>query len=741
VLAACHSCIGATKHSNREMTELALRSRANSGTAASVTGERYGAAPASGIGGPSNSVVHGVALITLVWLMFLSSLLVLRWLGYEVGFAVWPLGEDRNWIEILQKGPGAGAASEFWSVNDRNPLSPWWYILFRPLILDVEPGLLLIRYATGLALALATYILVTTIAGRQAQSFALGSAYAVVLWMANGHLDQVYWNFQAALVCSIVSVIFYAKFVDGGRQDYRLYALSLVTWFLAFASYTIQSGAVLAVAYIAFRRANGLRAPTIGNRIYLTFRDAVPYCLLFILFLLSWLTTMHVAGRYSWELSIARLLESIRFGIWHEDVENWIRILMQGRYQIGYVITATLFAGLALFLIGGISLTSRRFISVGGLYDIAVVIVCLAIPTVVLEASSVYWLPGSRWQMIYQLTMPLFYLSGIAGLVLLMPVPSATKARIWSVAASLVVGAGVLFSLGRSEAQVIVTRHEKLVRDALLRFSEENLISGRTLPFQFILKLERTFLWGSSDLLSPIYSRTWFGRDDISFRLMPDKRDVVAPAPDSFWIVRFGPDSEGVGNAKLFGISVPYDHVDVIEQHGEHIDRVRVLEPSALKDFQVQWNRDKPVKTRTPSPRTCPLTWSAELDPLQAGWGTPKHDDGGSFRWMVARRANVVMPTTCHEGTSLRLKFAHALSQQTLAALSVEVNGQLIQLAHAQADEEYIYEGKIPSNVLAGADPTIVSFRVQAFDPMSGAAQQQHGVAIRQIEIFPNDGR
>jgi hypothetical protein len=145
-----------------------------------------------------------LGLIVAAWLAYLAVLGSLQLLGYKSGFAVWPLGEDRNWISILLKGEGANAAGVFWQVNDRNPLSPWWYIAFRKLILGVEPGLLILRLLVGLSLGIASYVLIAAVT--QTRILALGVGLAVTLWMANGYVDQIYWNFQAALVRPAVAL-------------------------------------------------------------------------------------------------------------------------------------------------------------------------------------------------------------------------------------------------------------------------------------------------------------------------------------------------------------------------------------------------------------------------------------------------------------------------------------------------------------------------------------------------------
>src|ERR1019366_3820121 len=140
-----------------------------------------------------------------------------------------------------------------------------------------------------------SYSVVVTVAGPKARAFALGLAMLIVVWMANRYTEQIIWNFQGALAASLLSVASYAHFVAGRRQRYLLYAVSIVAWFVAFATYTIQCGAVLAIGYLAFRhtpvtQSSALRS--IVARARIAFFDTVPYFLLFGLFLLIWQTTM-----------------------------------------------------------------------------------------------------------------------------------------------------------------------------------------------------------------------------------------------------------------------------------------------------------------------------------------------------------------------------------------------------------------------------------------------------------------
>ena len=240
------------------------------------------------------SVLDGVLILGALAALLLS-IATLGALGFGVGFDVFPFGEDNNWIDMLQRGRGAEAARLFWAIDHRNPLSPWWYIAARPIILGFDAGLLALRYAVAAVLALAAYCMVVTVAGRQARAFALGVAMVSVVWTANHYPEQIIWNFEGALAASLLSVAAYARFVEEGRRRYRLYAISIVLWFVAFATYTIQCGAVLAIFYLAFRRApaSGLDThASILERARAAALDTLPYLALFGLFFLVWQTTM-----------------------------------------------------------------------------------------------------------------------------------------------------------------------------------------------------------------------------------------------------------------------------------------------------------------------------------------------------------------------------------------------------------------------------------------------------------------
>jgi hypothetical protein len=548
------------------------------------------------------AVVLDSAFILAALAALLLIIATLGALGFGVGFDVFPIGEDNNWIDMLQRGRGAEAARLFWAIDHRNPLSPWWYIAARPIILGFDAGLLALRYAIAALLAFAAYCMVVTVAGGRARAFALGIAMVSVFSMANRYTEQIVWNFQGALAASLLSVAAYARFLEEDRRSYRLYAISIGLWFVAFATYTIQCGAVLAIGYLAFRRAPapGLDAlHPVRDRARAAILDILPYLLLFGLFFLLWQTTMgSFAPAISFHFSGAALLRSLREGVWTSDLAQFYQNVFTAPHRLAFIAAAAV-CGAVAFL--ALQWRERRAAAeapgVGGrgLVDVFVVVACIAAPTIALESGSDTWVPGTRWPMIYQLTSPVLLLAFVAALLWAAAPP--LRARLWSSAVALAIAIGVLFSLGHNRLQVEYTANEKFIRDSMRRLVAEDLAAGLSPPTQILLKLDlpnNRLRWRSSDILSPTIARVWLQRDDVSFRLVP----WLAP-PNNYWApwwpIRFGPDAEGVGNAKVGGGVVPYRELRILSISGGSARRLTRAGREDFAGFDVQWNRDGPI--------------------------------------------------------------------------------------------------------------------------------------------------
>lgn len=663
-------------------------------------------------------------------------------LGFGVGLGVFPIGEDNNWIDMLRRGSATETAQLLWATDRRNPLSPWWYIAAREVISDFDAGLLALRFGISAVLALSTYCMVVTVAGRRSRAFALGLAMLVVVWMANRYTEQVIWNFQGALAASLLSVAAYARFIEEGRRRYRLYAISIVLWFLAFATYGIQCGAALAIGYLAFRRSLAARIDTrssIAERAWIAALDTAPYLVLFGLFLLIWQTTMApFKPATSLHFSIAALFRSLQQGIWG-DLAIFYAWVAKSPGRLAFIAAAVVSGCVAFLALQWRERHSAAKVPgiVGQrLTDLLVVVACIAAPTVFLESISEIWGPGTRWPMIYQLTRPVLLLAGVA--ILVSATPSALRLRLWNAATALAIGVGVLFSLGHNRVQIDYTNNEKFIRDSILRLVAEDFAAGRSPPLQVLLMLDKPnrSAWRSADTLSPIIARVWLRRDDVSFRLVPWEPSPTGDwAP--WWRIRFGPDSEGVGNAKVWGGTVPYQQLRILHVGGDTARRVTTADREDFASWDVEWSREGPIALPPVSPaRLCPITWSADRDVLSSGWSDAERDDKGPVRWTVSRSARLIFPATCNGRLLLRVVVAYAPSMRNIDGLKLRVNGRKLDYRRTRTDGNFIYQAEFDPSTLSTGPLLNVDLQVDALDTLPGATRN-FGIAVRRVEVLP----
>jgi hypothetical protein len=663
------------------------------------------------------------------WTALVSLLLLLPLAGVGVGFSVWPLGEDRNWIDILQSGHGAAAASLFWSINDRNPLSPWWYILFEPLILNVDAGLLILRFLVGLVLSLTTYKLVREVCGGGGRVLALSASIPISVFMANGYFDQIYWNFQAALICSLWSIILFTQFLRSGRSRHGLYAGSLIMWFIAIASYTIQSGAILAIAYLSvFRPQNETRLFS-AARLRAAFFDALPFAVFYLLFLLLWRTTVRVPGTYALHPAITRIASSIWLGVVHYDFRLLTSLLLS--QPDTWLFIALGFAGaVAVFLCLYFKPAhgSGNTLDLSTLVQVAVIVACIFLPTILIEGSAAEWPPGTRWRMIYQFTTPMIYVIG--GTLVFYRFPKIRSQAVACISAALA-GIFVCFSLVQNHHQVTITRSERSLRDKILEIAAAVVVGGGHLPLQFIVKIDPTFSWYSSDALSAVYAKTWFQRDDLSFRLIPN---VPLEGPYAqFWPIRFGEDSHGVSNAKLWGINFPYDRIRVLEASNRGIEEKRTLTQADLTGYKAEWERASPLQLRVDR-APCPLKWSANQDAISTGVDPAEEDKSGPFRWTTARTAKIVLPLTCVHSGTLTIEIGGALSERNLKGMVVRAWGRLVRMSASDKQPAGLrFRGNLPPPPRPGA-PLELELSVPKLDELPGAARA-FGVMLQTITV------
>src|SRR5262249_2034875 len=151
---------------------------------------------------------------------------------------------------------GAALPKAFWLLNDRNPLSPWWYVAFSPVIEAGPSGLFLLRRLIDPFLACSTFLLIHRLSRGRHVAFPFSCSLVVLAWTFSSYLDHVTWNFLGALGLNLLSIWAFCAYVDGGRRNHHLVVASLVLFLVSIGTYTLQAGGALAIAWVSLIRSD-----------------------------------------------------------------------------------------------------------------------------------------------------------------------------------------------------------------------------------------------------------------------------------------------------------------------------------------------------------------------------------------------------------------------------------------------------------------------------------------------------
>jgi hypothetical protein len=461
-------------------------------------------------------------------------MITLQIFGFEFGFDIWPTGEFRNWIDILQSGPGFGAAKVFWALDHRNVLSAWWYIAARPLIEATPAAPLILLLLAGLLVGLSAYLLLTEITGSRVFGLSVGILSA--LFIANVHRDGIVWVPTVALGYTLLAIWQFALFCRDRSNAFFL-AASLIAWFIAVGTYSIQVGAIAAVFVMSLRHRRGFLG---------ALADASPYAVLLALHMMIWSTTVPTAMApvYGFRLSFDALAETIGFAVWNVHYQYfWAWLVEAGPAFMTSVFTVLAVLVFAL-LYKGADRASAAPPSIGGLGVALLIGICVIAPTAALEATSTTFTPGTRWPMVMEFWSPLVFC------VLMFSALSFAPARAWR-PAWLTVTAGaaavvMVLALGFNRTQVVFTRQERDFYAQLRALVEQDRATGARFPRRYMIRPEEPlyFVHGPG-WLRGAYARTILGQD-VELGLVDDEPSIPRARDETSLVWRQGKLSRGV---------------------------------------------------------------------------------------------------------------------------------------------------------------------------------------------------
>ena len=635
-------------------------------------------------------IEHPATTLLAVWLLQMAYLGVLQLAGLPFGFAVWPMGEDRNWLRFMLDGSGLQMMHEFWRVNDRNPLSPWWYWLFSWPIFQSDWGLYAVRKLVDPLLAVSATLLTRSLFRQRADPRPLLLGLLVLTCNFTSYLEQIVWNFLAAQAIALMAIHGYVRYVDSPRVSPNRLGVALLLFMCAIATYTLQIGVLIAIAAVAL-----LRAPTRGGTgstrgIY---RERIGELLCFValaaIFLAIWYTTIRpTSSYYMLDIGLMRtnVSSSIRQFLWHPDFTHWIGAAF--RDPITLAMALPVVAMLALITIVVVRVADSECVAKPAtMLWILVLLAGIGVPIVALESTSEIWLPGARSRMVYQVSTPLLSVLLISAIGWLMRhFGFARGLRAWLLGSFVgVLICAVPASLEYNKQLVAKSEQQR-------RFAKEfERLAARHYDINtFLIRYDSdpAIIWGS-DSLSDTYAKTILRRHDVTMRFL-QRQPAPARSNWRWWRVVLGSNQTGIRNSSLPALqAVPYSTVLFASWDGEHLTVPATLDRSWFEGLQVDWRRSGAIVQKDAPIPPCPVTFDFSTAPPKGdGWSVPERDThGGYAMWMSSTRASMELRTTCTGPVEVSLAVVGYMAEDILNGLALRIDGATVPLRHKQTGD------------------------------------------------------
>ncbi len=534
----------------------------------------------------------GLLIICGVWGIGILALALGNKLGFEYGF-YWPMGQDIDWMLILKQGVGSLAANQEFTMDHRNPLSAWFYSLVSPLILNFEYGFHFLHLFICLVLGISVYCLIWQFCLGRALSYSVTVGSIVSLWWFWSNASQVVSVMLMVLALSLLTVWSYCVYVDSERTRGIFYGWSIVLWLLAISTYTIQCGAIIPIFLIAVFRGR-------SRGIYVAMRDTLPYVLVGIAFIGIWIAAQYgffldssVAKTTHIHISLQQLFYSMRYFLWHPSFSVLFNKALSYRSIPTIALLVSCFAIFMFFILRATFKATDyegNYFKHGALWTIMTAI-GLAVPTLMIEASSTTWVPGTRSDMMLAAFIPMVFLSVVLFITRIRRVK-----YVMFISASILGSSILLLDLQQSREGVAVMQWQRNLMIGLAPLQR-----AVNEPLHFIVLSQGVNNIGATiadrfvqDKLNRVPAR-WSaqsGLTEVTMRIVPTQ-----PAPSNYagdWRVIFEPEGvRGVLNES--SLMIPYDSVRVVTFDGKKVIALSRLNAQDLIGSEAEIKTNAPI--------------------------------------------------------------------------------------------------------------------------------------------------
>lgn len=627
-----------------------------------------------------------IRFLLAAWCLSLAIPAVLQLAGLPYGFNVWQIGEDRVWQHILQSTSGPAGARAFWQINDRNPLSPWWYLLFKPLFLKLYWSEYLVHRFIEPAMAIATLLFLDRLTRFRCTWISLSAALLVLFWNFSNYVEQIMWNFQAALVCGIFVMWLLLRYIDSGRTRPGFLVGALVLYLLMLGTYSIYIGIGFAGSLLLIFRDRDSVASA-----FKTWRqwgwEVGAFAALTVIFTMIWYTGSRGQTDYfspSFGLISHQALRSLRWFIWHYDYTDRVRALAQwmglGPLLAIWTLLTVLIAGAIMAFTGKRGLGTMACRDLGWL---GVILASIALPVVALESTSSVWTAGTRSRMLQEFFQPVLLTVVILTIGLLVQRRSRRLAN-WGVAVLYgVTAGGVLISAFYYNHQLVVaTAAQRQFGEQLVALDQSD---DRGDNYVVINDQEPATPW-SSDALSDVYAQTLLHRSNVHLRFV-QRRPPDDPGFNSWWTIGFGPTTM----TNVYAGGGPpqsYAAVRILRYDGKKLWYPAQVNRADVEGMLVDWQRSGPIHQHR-AERTCPTRLSLDgTAVVDGGWSVPEQLRSGRYAtWMDGAEAHVRMFSACSGAVRVSVQAVMTMADDIPGGARLTLDGveSAVRVAHTEA--------------------------------------------------------
>jgi hypothetical protein len=487
----------------------------------------------------------------------------------------------------------------WWTLESRNPLAPWWYQAFSPLIFLLPEGLYLLRKLVDLFLATSVYLLVDRISHARLPKFAFACGVLVLFWNFSGYFEQIMWIPLMAFGLSMLSVYFYCRHLDSGRATTDYLVISLLLFFVALATYSIQCGVPIAVFLLGlFRRQGTTGGWRLSSAVWGAIKDTLFFSVLFVLFIQIWITTSGEIKIFSSHLEpglfLNRFLRSISNLGWHRDTSDLVAFL--NRHWPLCLVLASVGVGTILFYCAFVAVarkvatppTAGSSVPYLDLVLVLAVFCALVAPTALLETTTAGWFPGSRSRMVQQGFQPVLYLS-----ILFLLTEYLFRRTRRGVEYVRNVGIALLCAF----AAVIGLEYnrqlsEQTMFERKLEAGFKEILPALGKPTHFVVKMKgmKSGVWysGVNVVMQNLFVETAYNSN--AAWLDP----VYEGEPETSKPVTFGSDQQGIYSPASNGW-IPYQDVVLLEFDGQRVTRLTSIDRETFSGYGALYAREKPL--------------------------------------------------------------------------------------------------------------------------------------------------